>query len=513
MDKEVDISKVRYVMYIRKSTDDPIRQVRSIEDQITECRKHAERFELNIIGPPIIEKQSAKKPHSRPLFTKMLQDIRNGQYDGILAWNPDRLARNMLEGGEIIDMIDDKIITDLKFVTHHFTRDANGKMLLGMAFVLSKQYSDNLSQNVLRGNTNKMDEGRTHIPKHGYFLDDEDFYRKDEKSFPIIRNIWVMRMKGDSLEHIHRHLTEINYFRKTKTGKEYSLKKQRLSEFFRDPFYYGILISGNNKVDLRTKYDFQPMITEEEYLSVQELSNKRIQPLNTHRKTFYPFRLLAHCAICKGNMVVGPSTGSSGIRYLSFRCDNKLCQRKKRSIRVNVFLDFMSQLLKNGLGFTGEEYLMYCNSYSKILKVKRTHQEIILHSKKATYQSNEKKIDDIALKVINYVKESKIRQVNERMIDELVLQNDELKKEIEHLQSTMPQVDENKLSVEDFLNFSNNASEYLKFGNQYVKDKIVRIILLNFILDEEKVLSYQLKEPFATLQKKRDGNLSRGGQT
>jgi hypothetical protein len=54
----------------------------------------------------------------------------------------------MREGGEVIDMIDEDYIKDLKFVTHHFTPDANGKMLLGMAFVLSKQYSDDLSQKI-----------------------------------------------------------------------------------------------------------------------------------------------------------------------------------------------------------------------------------------------------------------------------------------------------------------------------------------------------------------------------
>lgn len=62
----------------------------------------------------------------------MLNDLKKGVYDGILAWNPDRLARNMREGGEIIDMIDEEEIKDLKFVTRHFTKDANGKMLLGI---------------------------------------------------------------------------------------------------------------------------------------------------------------------------------------------------------------------------------------------------------------------------------------------------------------------------------------------------------------------------------------------
>ena len=48
-------------------------------------------------------------------------------------------------------MVDNETIKDFKFVTHVYSPDANGKMLLGMAFVLSKQYSDKLSQDVTRG--------------------------------------------------------------------------------------------------------------------------------------------------------------------------------------------------------------------------------------------------------------------------------------------------------------------------------------------------------------------------
>src|SRR5256884_8652010 len=106
MDQELDVTKLRYVLYARKSTDDPQRQVRSIDDQIAECRQLAQRLGIHI-AEIIIEKKSAKKPGKRPLFRQMLTAIYKKKYDGILAWYPDRLARNMREGGEIIDMIDE----------------------------------------------------------------------------------------------------------------------------------------------------------------------------------------------------------------------------------------------------------------------------------------------------------------------------------------------------------------------------------------------------------------------
>lgn len=40
-----DIRAMRYVIYVRKSTDDPQKQVRSIDDQIIECEELAKRAE------------------------------------------------------------------------------------------------------------------------------------------------------------------------------------------------------------------------------------------------------------------------------------------------------------------------------------------------------------------------------------------------------------------------------------------------------------------------------------
>ncbi|OGV96026.1 hypothetical protein A2W24_03090 [Microgenomates group bacterium RBG_16_45_19] len=160
MEEELDITKLKYVLYARKSTEDETRQVKSIEDQIEECKIFAKRVGITFVDI-LQESKSAKRPNNRPIFRQMLDDIKGGKYDGILSWHPDRLSRNMLEGGEIINMIDEGVIQDLKFVTHHFTNDASGKMLLGIAFVLSKEFSDKLSTDVTRGTRRRLNnEGR-----------------------------------------------------------------------------------------------------------------------------------------------------------------------------------------------------------------------------------------------------------------------------------------------------------------------------------------------------------------
>lgn len=51
---------------------------------------------------------------------------------GILAWAPDRLTRNAVEAGELIQGYVDGFITDFQFITYHFHQDETGSEYLMM---------------------------------------------------------------------------------------------------------------------------------------------------------------------------------------------------------------------------------------------------------------------------------------------------------------------------------------------------------------------------------------------
>ena len=139
----------KYFLYARKSTDEPDRQILSIEAQITELKEFAQKEQLNIVQT-FIESQTAKEPGG-PIFDDMVSQIEKGKAEGILAWHPDRLARNSIDGGQIIYLIDTGKIISLKFPTFWFDVTPQGKFMLNIAFGQSKYYVDNLSENVKRG--------------------------------------------------------------------------------------------------------------------------------------------------------------------------------------------------------------------------------------------------------------------------------------------------------------------------------------------------------------------------
>lgn len=159
-EKELEDKIPRYVIYARKSTEDSERQVQSIEDQVENCKKFAKNNSLKVVDV-ITEEKSAKKEGRRPLFSEILRSIKDeGIYDSILAWHPDRLARNMKEAGEILDMLDNGTLVDLKFVSATFNNDAAGKMNLSILFAMAKEFSDKLSDDTKRGIKKKVRDGK-----------------------------------------------------------------------------------------------------------------------------------------------------------------------------------------------------------------------------------------------------------------------------------------------------------------------------------------------------------------
>src|SRR3989339_1154765 len=108
----------KFFIYTRKSTDDKDRQVRSISDQLSELKELALKEQLEVVDV-FVEKQTAKIP-GRPVFNEMITRMETGEASGILAWHPDRLARNSVDGGKIIYLVDTGVIVEMKFPTFWF---------------------------------------------------------------------------------------------------------------------------------------------------------------------------------------------------------------------------------------------------------------------------------------------------------------------------------------------------------------------------------------------------------
>ncbi|MGB9726681.1 MAG: recombinase family protein [Minisyncoccia bacterium] len=110
--------KPKYFLYARKSIEDDDHQIMSIEAQLFELREFAKKENLEVLEE-FTESKSAKK-QGREKFNEMMAKIEQNDGVGILAWYPDRLARNSVDGGKIIYFVDTKKIVSLRFPTFWF---------------------------------------------------------------------------------------------------------------------------------------------------------------------------------------------------------------------------------------------------------------------------------------------------------------------------------------------------------------------------------------------------------
>ena len=111
------MNKLRYVAYLRKSTEDEERQVLSKsaqKDNILKCYPDIKIVEW------LDESKSAFKPDQRPQFQRILTLLDQGKVDGIVAWHPDRISRNEVDASAITWRIRQGIIKDIKLASFSF---------------------------------------------------------------------------------------------------------------------------------------------------------------------------------------------------------------------------------------------------------------------------------------------------------------------------------------------------------------------------------------------------------
>ncbi len=335
----------KFFLYARKSTDVEDKQVLSIEAQLTELREYAKREGLEI-SAEVVEKQSAKYP-GRPLFNKMLDEIeKNG--GNILTWNPDRLARNSVDGGRIIYLLDCGHLLSLKFPTFWCDTTSQGKFMLNIAFGQSKYYVDSLAENTKRGLRQKVRRGEyPSLAPVGYINDSRTkTVIVDKKKSVIIRKAFELYVKNESrLEDISNFLAKHNLL--TKSGKRFH--RDRITFILSNPFYYGHFRYSGEVHEGR----HQPVISKKLFDQAQEILKERSRPHYKVKNQAQAYCGLISCASC-GMMITGEykvkkQKNGNVHEYVYYHCTKKSKTIKcaEPSIRQEVLDEQLSSLIKS----------------------------------------------------------------------------------------------------------------------------------------------------------------------
>lgn len=318
----------------------------------------AQRDELNVVDI-YRESHSAKECGQRPVLNKLLNEIREDKYNGILVWHPDRLSRNAGDLGAIVDLLDQKRLVEIRTYSQRFTNNPNEKFLLMILGSQAKLENDNKSVNVKRGLKTKCEMGLwPSVAPTGYLnsknVDQKGHIFIDPQRAPAIKEMFEkVANQGCSGRKIYHWLKEINF--RTRNGKPLTLSN--IYMILNNNFYHGTFEYPKNSGRwFRGKH--VPIITKDMFDAAQrQLQLQR--KVRTGNKEFAFTRLMS-CGLCGSGITAEEKyknlKDGTVAKYIYYGCTrvknlNCKCGYLEEKKLIEQLLDLMDKvdLDKSGL--------------------------------------------------------------------------------------------------------------------------------------------------------------------
>jgi len=485
---------MKYIAYIRKSTEGKNRQIQSIPKQYNWVKREAERRGITI--SMYFEDKKSGHTLGREGFENMVQTIETSNEPvGIITWKISRLSRNPIDEGII------KYAFMRGKIKHIIARDREYKerenqIIMGVDFGQATQYSIELSKDVIEGMDKKVSKGyRPTKAPYGYINEingtkGEKKILVDDKYFKPIQKFLRMFSSGAYTVSELREIMTEKWGIKNRAGRPFS--NSTLYLILKRRFYCGQYVwKGQIK-----QGKHKPMITVEEYLNIQNLINGKNKFVKNKYENHFSGQI--SCGECQSG-VTGYSKvknnrykGISTYHYL--KCTKSkatICNEKNinRTIIDNQIIELLDKL------FISEKIVKH------VLKLFEEREQVEIKQKANTKSLLKKQLHGLEgeLSVLT-------RKLSQGIIDDdiFIKMNKNINEEINTIQIKLKSLDnENNLSkIKDFFSFLTTAKEKFKTGSYQDKKMIIKTLGSNFYLKAGKLFP-ELHIPFIILEKNR----------
>lgn len=496
--------ELRYFLYARRSKEqnDKEENVASIESQISEMRKVADREGLKVVKI-FKETKSAKRPYIRPVFQEMVSQIQLGKADAILVWKIDRLARNSVDEGLVKYLLQEGIVKNIRASDRNWFPDDN-VLMASVEFGVANQYSRDLSKHVKRGLTAKVEAGyRPSLAPLGYL---NSLYREkgkeeilvDKERFPLVRKLFDEMLTGkysrlELLNVAEKIGLTMRPFRNSPTKK---MSKTNIYHLVTNSFYYGEFDypqgSGN-----WYHGNHEPMISKEEYDRIQTLLGREGKPRRLTHKFTYGGCLLK-CGGCGASITaelkIKKQLNGNVHIYTYYHCTRKInracCEKsieeKELTKQVSSYLQEIEipQLLHEWSLATLKD----------MFESEKKDRNTLLNQKHNEYKDRVSKIDKLMdLKLDGLISDTNFKT----KLRSLETERDQTKKFIDEIDSRIGSWFK---KAEEAFDFAETAKKEFDEGSPEKKRDIVSSLGYNLFLKDRK-LNIEWPKLFLVLKK------------
>lgn len=472
---------MNYIIYCRKSSEAEDRQVLSLDSQEKELMDIAKRYDLKVFK--VFQESMSAKDVGRPIFNQMMKLISSGKADAILCWKSDRLARNFIDGGLIMDSLQKGVIKEIR--THESIHLPNeSSFILAMQFGMANQYSRDLSVNVKRGNKAKLEKGGwPSMAPFGYLNDKSNqTIIIDPQYSPVIKRAFELFATGKySVSELSNKIYDEGYRTKKAVHK---IPKSMLHFFLRNPFYYGVM----KKNGVYYQGNHEPLISKDLFDRVNYILDGKNK---TKRKTHqFPLRGFMNCEVCGCLLTATLQKG----KYVYYYCTNGkgICNQKKEHLTAQEAEELISGLLQK-LKFDDQLVELAFDAYKEKFK--------------SDYDKAER-AEEMRIKALNNVEDKKNRLLDayiSGIISKEVYEakTRDLQNEIVSLKIPVKRKDEKEIitfeQLKNAFSQAQNAENIFLKGSDEEKRQTLNNLLSNCKIKDKKIASFEFKMGYQQL--------------
>ncbi len=474
---------MKHLIYSRKSSESEERQVLSIPAQLRTLNDIAER-EGYVIGACYEESMSAKAS-GRPVFNEMIKVIQKSKGCSLLVWNIDRLARNMIDGGMLLELMDQGKIIEIRTFEKTYRNTPDDKFMMALGFGMAKKYVDDLSVNVKRGLDEKMKRGEwPNKAPFGYLNDNPTkSIVIDPERRQYVRRAYQLYLSGS---HSFASISNQLYEEGLRTGSGKKVLKSYVQRILSSRFYTGVM-ERNGKL---YEGNYQPLITKDDFDTAQAIMSGASRPRAKNNALLFPLRGFMTCGLCGCTITASLKKG-----HQYYYCTNGKgsCDAHKTYIREITLNDQVAYLFSS-LRFSERKIaLMY--------KAAQTHLDHQGGDNQRAIESLEVRLRSLPARESRLLDAFVGEQITQELYDQkaLVLKHEriDLTNQLEKAKSSQP-VFTLEPTKEVFLQGSRATSEFLE-ADDVKKRVILENLLGNLSIKNGKIEQIQFKSPYHIL--------------
>lgn len=326
------------VIYARYSSHN--QKEESIEQQVADCMETARANNIKIIHV-YADKAITGKTDRRKEFQRMMRDAERQQFQVVIAYKSNRIARNMLNALQYESRLDALGIRTL-YAKEEFGNTAAGRFALRTMMNVNQFYSENMAEDIVRGMMDNAQECKVNgaLPL-GYVKGEDGRYAIEPKEAEIVRSIFSRYLSGVPLAEVARDLNARGI--KTKRGGKFN--KNSFHRMLHSDIYIGVYRhSGFVK-----EGGVPPIITMETYAAVQAKLSERKQATVRSENSEYLLTGKLYCGHCGAHMVGISGTGSSGSIHHYYQCQTRRLEKncKKKHVRRDWLERIVAEYTQN----------------------------------------------------------------------------------------------------------------------------------------------------------------------